>query len=101
MKLHKWEDLKKEVLTDPEIEQIRQEAIQELVEEDLKAIRKIKEMTQVELATILGVTQGELSRLENRGDHRLSTLRRYVEALGGQLEVVARFDDCTVRLRSV
>jgi hypothetical protein len=47
------------------------------------------------------MAQGELSKIENREDHRLSTLRRYIKALGGDLEVVAVFDDKRIRLHGV
>jgi hypothetical protein len=47
------------------------------------------------------MTQSELSRLESRGDHRISTLRRYVEALGGELEVTALFGGRRVKLTEV
>ena len=57
--------------------------------------------TQVELAKDAEIAQGELSRIERRDDHLLSTLRKYVEALGGDLEVVAVFNDRRVRLRGV
>ena len=45
--------------------------------------------------------QSELSRAERREDHLLSTLRRYVKGLGGELEVVARVGRKVVRLRGV
>jgi hypothetical protein len=45
--------------------------------------------------------QSELSRSERREDHLLSTLRRYVEGLGGELVVVARLGGKAVRLRGV
>ena len=45
--------------------------------------------------------QSEVSKAERRDDHLLSTLRRYIEALGGELEVVARFGDKSVRLKGV
>ena len=44
-----------------------------------------------DVARTAEMTQSELSRLESRGDHRISTLTRYVEALGGELEVAAIF----------
>ena len=49
------------------------------------------ERTQEELAASLGVGQDTVSRIEQRSDVLLSTLRRYVEAMGGELELVARF----------
>jgi hypothetical protein len=58
-------------------------------------------MTQVDAARAAEMTQSELSRLESRGDHRISTLRRYVEALGGSLEVTAVFGTRRVKLTEV
>jgi hypothetical protein len=49
----------------------------------------------------LEMKQSELSRAERREDHLLSTLRRYVEGLGGELQVVARVGDKVVKLRGV
>ena len=57
----------------------------------LKDLRQAAERTQEELATSLGVGQDTISRIERRSDMLLSTLRRYVEAMGGKLELVAEF----------
>ena len=57
----------------------------------LKDMREAFAHTQVELAQSLGVGQDTISRLERRSDMLLSTLRHYVEAMGGRLELVARF----------
>ena len=57
----------------------------------LKELREAVERTQEELAASLGVGQDTVSRIERRSDILLSTLRRYVEAMGGELELVARF----------
>ncbi len=43
-------------------------------------------------------TQSQVSETERRGDHRLSSLRRYIQALGGELENIANFGDRRVRL---
>lgn len=59
----------------------------------LKDLRHAVERTQEELATSLGVGQDTISRIERRSDMLLSTLRRYVEAMGGKLELVAEFPD--------
>ncbi len=59
----------------------------------LKDLRQAVERTQEELATSLGVGQDTISRIERRSDMLLSTLRRYVEAMGGKLELVAEFPD--------
>ena len=59
----------------------------------LKDLRQAVEQTQQDLAATLGVGQDTISRLEKRSDMLLSTLRRYVEAMGGKLELVAQFPD--------
>jgi transcriptional regulator with XRE-family HTH domain len=53
----------------------------------LREVRKDLGRTQVQVATEAGMSQGDLSRLERRNDHLLSTLQRYAAALGGELEV--------------
>ena len=58
----------------------------------LARIRAERQVTQVELATRLDRSQGNISELERRSDVYLSSLREYVEALGGELEVNAVFD---------
>jgi predicted transcriptional regulator len=67
----------------------------------LKELRQDLEVTQAELAQAADMTQSEMSRLEGRADHRLSTLRRYVEALGGQIEVTALIGGRRVKLTDV
>lgn len=59
----------------------------------LRALREHLRLTQGELGTRLGVRQGAVSKLERRGDMHVSTLRRLIEALGGELEIGARFPD--------
>jgi DNA-binding XRE family transcriptional regulator len=57
----------------------------------LKDLRKAAEQTQEDLAAALGVGQDTISRLEKRSGMLLSTLRHYVESVGGKLELVAQF----------
>ncbi len=57
----------------------------------LKDLRVAAEQTQENLAEVLGVGQDTISRLEKRSDMLLSTLRHYVESMGGKLELVAQF----------
>ena len=57
----------------------------------LKDLRLAAEQTQQELALALGVRQDTISRLEQRSDMLLSTMRRYVEAMGGSLDLVVKF----------
>ena len=64
----------------------------------LKALRQELQLTQAQVGAAAAMTQSELSRLEGREDHLTSTLRRYVEALGGKLEVTAVFGKRRVKL---
>jgi len=64
----------------------------------LKALRLERRLTQQELADRLGMTQSEVSRLESRRDVRVSTLRAYVGAAGGELTITARTPDGELRL---
>jgi hypothetical protein len=57
----------------------------------LSQLRELAGATQVDLAELAKMTQAELSRFERRDDRRLSTLRRYIEALGGDVEITATF----------
>lgn len=60
-------------------------------ERSLQELRRARRLTQAQMAQALGIGQDGVSRLEQRRDMRLSTLRGYVEALGGRLSVVAEF----------
>jgi transcriptional regulator with XRE-family HTH domain len=62
----------------------------------LHEIRRARSLTQVQLAEEMQASQGEISAIEKRTDHYVSTLRRYVSAMGGELEIVARFPDGSV-----
>jgi DNA-binding XRE family transcriptional regulator len=68
---------------------------QELIAEEmtLRDLRKARDLTQTRMAELLGIGQDNISRLEGRADMLLSTLRSYVQAMGGDLELVAKFPD--------
>lgn len=66
---------------------------QQIVELNLQALRQQLGLTQAELAEASGFAQGEISRIEQREDHMVSTLRRLVRSLGGDLEIHVRFPD--------
>ena len=59
----------------------------------IQELRKAREMTQVRLAEILGKSQVTVAQMEKRTDVMLSTLRSYIEAMGGKLDLVVRFPD--------
>jgi ribosome-binding protein aMBF1 (putative translation factor) len=74
-------------------------ARQMLAEMPLQELRRARQMSQEALAQILGGKQASVSKLEHRADMYVSTLRSYIEAMGGELEIVARFPDEDVRIK--
>lgn len=64
----------------------------------LRELRQIKALSQVTLARSMHVHQAAISKLEHRSDMYVSTLREYVRALGGDLEIVARFPDGAIKI---
>lgn len=62
-------------------------------ERSLQELRRAHKLTQKKMAEVLGVGQDSVSRLEQRSDLLISTLRNYVEAMGGKLSLVAEFPD--------
>lgn len=74
---------------------------QELIEEmDLAQIRTALHLSQAALAEVLAVEQPAIAKIEKRADMYVSTLRRFIEAMGGELELVARFPDHSIRIKS-
>jgi DNA-binding XRE family transcriptional regulator len=67
----------------------------ELVAEEmsLRELREAQKLTQAHMAQALGIGQDSVSRLEKRTDLLLTTLRGYIEALGGRLSLIAEFPD--------
>jgi len=65
----------------------------------LAELRKLSGLTQEELAGTLGIKQPTLSRLEGQTDMQISTLRRLIEALGGNLELIAHLPGGDVRIK--
>lgn len=85
----------------PEPETFEQ-AFQNELEMSLREIRKLSGTRQEELASELEVTQGAVSRLENGvADAKLATLRRYLGAIGWDIEVVAVKNDTRIKIRGV
>lgn len=80
---------------DPDRRRKVEERAAELIAEEmtLRELRKARRFTQARIAAELGITQDGVSRLEQRSDLLLSTLRKTVEAMGGNLSLVARFPD--------
>jgi DNA-binding transcriptional regulator YiaG len=74
------------------------EANRQLAELPLQELRRARELSQQSLAEALGGAQSTVSKLESQADMYVSTLRRYIEAMGGELEIIARFPDGEVRI---
>jgi transcriptional regulator with XRE-family HTH domain len=64
----------------------------------LSEVRHLAGKSQQEVAERLGMKQPSLSKLEKQGDMQISTLRKIIKALGGELEVLARFPKGTVKI---
>lgn len=70
----------------------------ELAKMPLHQLRTAREMTQTRMAELMEIDQGSVSKMEQRTDMYLSTLRSYIEAMGGKLEVRAVFPDGEVQI---
>lgn len=57
-----------------------------------------RQLSQERIAEVLSTKQANISRLEQRTDMYISTLRSYIEAMGGQLDIIARFPDGEVHI---
>jgi predicted XRE-type DNA-binding protein len=76
--------------------QVRAQAM--LAEMPLNELRQARGLSQKMLAEVLHVQQPSVAKMEKRTDMYLSTLRSHIEAMGGQLEVVAKFQDGSVKI---
>jgi hypothetical protein len=102
MKLHKWANVARSRVGDEKLSELKAQARAEVaLEMNLPELRKALGKTQLEVADAAEMAQAKVSEFERRDDHVLSVLRRYVEALGGELEVNAVFDKKRVRLKGV
>ena len=69
-----------------------------LAEMPLNELRQARGLSQKMLAEVLHVQQPSIAKLEKRTDMYLSTLRSHIEAMGGELDVIARFPDGAVKI---
>ena len=77
---------------------IEQGVREDLAEMLLSEIRRVAGLTQEQVAETLGIKQPTLSQLESQNDMQITTLRRIIEALGGELEIIARFPGARIKL---
>lgn len=71
----------------------RSKAVAVLAEMSLAETREARGEKQVGIAERLGLAQSNVSKIENQSDALVSTLGNYIEALGGELELIAKFPD--------
>lgn len=69
-----------------------------LAEMPLQQLRQARHISQEQLAERLNVRQANVSKIERRENIYVTTLRTYVQALGGELEIIARFPDGQVKI---
>lgn len=79
-------------------ERVSQLAAKYRAEMALDELREARDMTQQHLANILGINQAAVSKMERRADMYVSTLRDFVRAMGGEVEIRAIFPDGEVRI---
>jgi len=92
MKRHKWTDIK--ARTKPETRRrIEAEAQRRSEDLHLSQLRKARGLTQETMAELLGVSQAEVSKMERRTELYVGTLRKFIEAMNGELVIAARFAD--------
>jgi hypothetical protein len=94
-----WKQIKHK-FSEEEHQAIKRQAHEDLERIGFGKLRQARQQTQVALAKQLDIPQGAVSRLERRTDLLLSTLRHYVEGLGGQLELRVVFPDGVFQIDS-
>ena len=77
---------------------VKQEVTKALAKMPLNELRNARGLSQKMLAEALNIQQPAIAKLEKRTDMYISTLRSHIEAMGGELEVIARFPDGDVRI---
>jgi transcriptional regulator with XRE-family HTH domain len=93
----KWRDIRK--THSPEVEaEIARRVKEAAGVMTLYQLREARSLTQVNLAKVLNVNQGAVSRMEKRTDMYVSTLRNFIRAMGGQLQVKAIFPEGEVEI---
>lgn len=93
----KWTTLRAKMT--PERREANRRAAQQMIEAmPLEELREARSITQTHLASLLQITQASVSKMEKRTDMYVSTLRSFVQAMGGELEIRAIFPEGTIRI---
>jgi transcriptional regulator with XRE-family HTH domain len=90
-----WKEVREKYskLSPEERAKIDAEVLADVARMRLPDLRKARQLSQAALAELLNMSQGDVSRLERRTDAYISTIRRYLEAAGGRLRILAEFPD--------
>lgn len=87
-----------EAMPEERRERIEQDANRLMAEMPLNELRKALQLTQEQVAATLGINQVAVSKMEGQTDMYVSTLRRFIEAMGGELRIVAHFPQGDVEI---
>ena len=78
-----------------------QERVKAALEEmPLSELRQARKFTQQQIAQSLKIKQASVSKMESQTDMYISTIRKYIEAMGGELEIVAKFPEGNVKVET-
>ncbi len=94
---HKWKDIRHQLSPEREAEIRRQVQLVPVIMQ-LHRLREARNLTQTNLAQVLKVNQGAVSKMEKRTDMYVSTLRSYLRAMGAELKIKAVFPDGEVEI---
>ena len=98
MTVHRWKDIKNRKGKIDESTIALVEADAEAQSVTFRALREEAGLSQAQVAELANMTQGEVSRFEQRDDHKLGRMREMVEAMGGELKVIAVINGKELRL---
>ncbi|HEX6747917.1 MAG TPA: helix-turn-helix domain-containing protein [Longimicrobium sp.] len=88
-----WRQVRAGRFTPEQIEELDRQVEAGILAMELHELRRARDISQEQLAERLGTRQPNVSKLERRKDVRLSTLRAAIEAMGGELRIIAHFPD--------
>jgi predicted XRE-type DNA-binding protein len=71
-----------------------------LDEMPLAELRQARKFTQQQIAQSLRIKQASVSKMESQTDMYISTIRKYIEAMGGELEIIAKFPEGSIRVEN-
>ena len=93
----KFAELRAQMSPEARLHAVQQTEVM-LAEMPLNELRQARGLSQKMLAEVLHVQQPSIAKMEKRTDMYISTLRSHIEAMGGQLDVIARFPDGSVKI---